>query len=152
MPDGSEKPIAFASCTLNDAEKGYPQIQKEALSILWGVKKFRYYLEGLRFTLLTDHKPLATIFHPNKGMSATSSARIQRWALFLSGFSYQIQCKNTKAHANADGLSRLPLNCTKEDENRKDPADIFHLNTTNKLPDTVKELRKETRIVLFLPK
>ena len=86
MPDGSEKPIAFTSRTLNDAEKGYPQLQKEALSIVWGVKKFQYYLEGRPFTLLTDHKPLTTIFHPHKGISATASARIQRWALFLSVF------------------------------------------------------------------
>ena len=45
MPDGSEKPIAFTSRTLNDTEKGYPQLQKEALSIVWGVKKFQYYLK-----------------------------------------------------------------------------------------------------------
>ncbi|XP_044175358.1 uncharacterized protein K02A2.6-like [Acropora millepora] len=145
MPDGSEQPIAFTSRTLNDAEKGYPQLQKEALSIVWGVKQFQYYLEGRPFTLLTDRKPLTTIFHPHKEISATASARIQRWALFLSGFSYQIEYKNTKAHANADGLSRLPLNCTKEDEDRKDPADVFHLNQINRLPVTVRELRKETR-------
>lgn len=75
-------------------------------------------------------------------MSATASARIQHWAVFLSGFSYQIEYKNTRAHANAAGLSRLPLNCTKEDE---DPADVFHLNQINRLPVTVKKLRKETR-------
>ena len=93
--------------TLSDAEKGYLQLKKEALSIVRGVKKFQYYLEGRPFTLLTDHKPLTTIFHPHKGISATASARIQRWVLFLSGFSYQIEYKNTKAHTNADGLSRL---------------------------------------------
>ena len=113
------------------------------------MKNFQYYLEGRSFTLLTDCKLLTTILHTHKGISATAtataSARIQRWAVFLSGFSYQIEYKNTRAHANAAGLSRLPLNCTKEDEDHKDPADIFHLNQINRLPVTVKELRKETR-------
>lgn len=145
MPDGSEKPVAFASRTLNDAEKLYPQLQKEALAIVWGVKTFQYYLEGRPFTLVTDHKPLTTIFHPHKGISSTATARIQRWALFLSGFSYQIEYKNTKAHANADGLSRLPLPCTKEEKERKDPADVFQFKQIERLPVTVQELQRETR-------
>ena len=108
-------------------------------------KQFQYYLENRPFTLLTDHKSLTTIFDPHKAISAAASARIQRWALFLSGFSYQIEYKNTKAHSNLDGLSRLPLNCSREDENHKDPIDIFVLNQINRLCVTVKELRKETR-------
>lgn len=99
---------------------------------MWGVKKF--HLEGRPFTLLTDHQKLTTIFYPYKGISAKASARIQRWALFLSDFSYQIEYKNTKALANADGLSRLPLNCSKEDIQRIDPADIFHVNQIERLP------------------
>ena len=57
MPDGSERPVAFAS-------RSYAQIDKEALSIVWGVKRFHVYLYGGRFTLITDHKPLTAIFHP----------------------------------------------------------------------------------------
>ena len=85
------------------------------------------------------------MFHPRIGISATERARIQPWALFLSGFSYQIEYKNSKAHANADGLSKLPLNCTKGYKHSKHPADIFHLNQITRLPVTVKELRRETR-------
>ena len=106
------------------------------------MKKFQYYLEGRSFTLLTDCKLLTTVLHPHKGILATASARIQRWAVFLSGFSYQIEYKNTRAHANAAGLSRLPLNCTKEDEDHKDPADVFHLNQINRLPVTVKKIEE----------
>ncbi|GFX90469.1 transposon Tf2-11 polyprotein [Trichonephila clavipes] len=57
-PDGSERPIAFASRTLSGSEKKYSQIDKEALSIVWAVRKFYLYLKGRRFTLITDHKPL----------------------------------------------------------------------------------------------
>lgn len=96
MPNGEERPIAFASRTLNTAEKRYSQIDKEALAIVWGVKKFHLYLYGRHFTLITDHRPLLSIFSPSKGTNATTAARLQRYALFLAGHDYDIRYKNTK--------------------------------------------------------
>ena len=46
MNDGTERPSAFASRTLTKTEQGYAQIDKEALAILWEVKKFHVYLFG----------------------------------------------------------------------------------------------------------
>ena len=78
MLDGSERPVAFASRSLTKTERRYAQIDKEALSIVWGVKRFHVYLFGRQFTLLTDHKPLTSIFHPEKGVPAMTAARLQR--------------------------------------------------------------------------
>ena len=91
MENGEERPIAFASRTLNAAEKNYAQIQKEALAIIWGVQKFHCYLFGRKFTLVTDHQPLLSIFGPKKGIPATTASRMQRYALFLQGHDYDIE-------------------------------------------------------------
>ena len=109
MLDGTERPIAFASSSLTKAEQNYSQIEREALSIVWGVKKFQLYLYLKEFTLVTDHKPLTVLFNPTKAIPSMSSARIQRWALFLMDHQYKIQFRRTGNHANADALSRLPI-------------------------------------------
>ena len=109
MPDGSERPVAFASRTMNHAEKNYSQLEKEALGILFGLKRFHSYLFGRQFTLYTDHKPLQSLFSENKYVPPMASSRIQRWALTLAMYNYTIQHKPSGSHCNADGLSRLPL-------------------------------------------
>ena len=107
--DGTERPISFASRVLNNAEKNYSQIDKEALSIVYGVQKFSQYLYGTKFLLKTDHKPLVAIFGPKKGLPAFAASRLQRYALYLSGFQYDISYVKSQDHGNADGLSRLPI-------------------------------------------
>ena len=107
--DGSSRPICYASRTLSPAEKKYSQLDKEALSIIFGVTKFKQYLFGRQFILFTDHKPLIYLFHPHRSVPPIVSARIQRWALILGAYSYEIRYRPGKEHGNADGLSRLPL-------------------------------------------
>lgn len=109
MKDGSERPIAFASRTLSETERRYAQIEKEALSIVFGVKKFHKYLFGRKFTLVTDHKPLLSILGPKKGIPPLAAARMQHWALILAAYQYDIQYKSSEQHGNCDSLSRLPL-------------------------------------------
>jgi hypothetical protein len=105
-PDG-ERPVAYASRTLNNAEANYSQIHREALAIIFCVKKFHQYLYGRQFTLRTDHKPLVSIFGPNTGIPTMTASRMQRWAIILSAYNYNIEYVNTKDNC-ADGLSRLP--------------------------------------------
>ena len=109
MEDGSRKPIAYASRSLNPAEKRYSQLDKEGLAIVFGVKKFHYYLYGRKFTIHSDHKPLQHLFSESRPIPQLASARIQRWALTLSAYDYTIVYRPGTEMANADSLSRLPL-------------------------------------------
>ena len=110
--DGSERPIAYASRTLAPAERKYCQLEKEGLAVVYGVKKFHQYLFGQEFVIFSDHKPLQYLFSESRPVPAMASSRIQRWALTLSAYSYKMVFKSGKQQANADALSRLPLQTT----------------------------------------
>ena len=74
LPDGSERPVAFTSRTLSASERNYAQVEREALSLIFGVKHFHYYLYGHHFILVTDHKPVTAILGPKKGSYSTLSS------------------------------------------------------------------------------
>ncbi len=146
-PDGAERPVAYASKSLTSAEKNYSQIEREALSIIFGVKKFHQFLYGRIFVLVTDHKPLLTIFGPKKGIPVMSASRLQRWAIILSAYTYSIEYKPTKQHGNADCLSRLPLETDPTFEKYQSLHPVVNLiqqNQLTQLPVSADEVKKAT--------
>ena len=74
--DGTEKPIAFASRTLNVVEKRYSQLDKEALAIVIGVKRFHQYIFGRKFSIVYDHKPLQYLLNENKAVLICKIAKM----------------------------------------------------------------------------
>lgn len=107
-PDRTERPVAYASRVLSGSECKFPQIEKEALAIIFGVTKFYDYLFARKFQLETDHKPLIYIFGDKKGIPIYAANRLQRWAYVLSSFDFEI--KYVKSENNiADFLSRIKI-------------------------------------------
>ena len=96
LPSAEERPIAYALRTLTKSECNYAQIEKETLSIVFGIKKFHQYLYGRKFLLVTVHKPLTTLLGPKNGIPTLTAARMQRWALLLSAYQYDIVYRTTK--------------------------------------------------------
>lgn len=139
MPNGEERPIAFASRTLTKSEKNYAHIEKEALSLIFGVKKYHKYLYGRRFVLVTDHKPLTAILNPKAPIPTLAAARMQRWALILSAYLYDIEYRKSADHGNADALSRLPCKVKEETE------DLFYFSYVDELPITSMDISKATQ-------
>ena len=144
LPSGEERPIAYASRTLTKSERNYAQIEKEALSIVFGVNKFHQYLYGRKLLLVTDHNPLTTLLAPKSGIPTLAAARLQRWALLLAVYQYDIECRSTEKHVNADCLSRFPIRSEGSSEG-VDEVKLINTLQIESLPMNVDQVRKATR-------
>lgn len=113
--DSTIKAFYHVSRRLTPAERNYSQIEKEALGIIFSIKKFHKYIWGRRFVLHTDHKPLLAIFNPSKGVPQHTANRLQRWALVLLGYDFEVKFVPTADFGYADVLSRLIANREPED-------------------------------------
>ena len=105
--DGSQKAIYHVSRALTTAESNYSQIEKEGLALIFAVKRFHRFIFGRKFTLMTDHKPLLAIFGSKKGIPIYTANRLQRWALILIMYDFDIKYTSTSEFGHADILSRL---------------------------------------------
>lgn len=101
--DQNLKPIAYASRTLQKAELNYSTIEKEMLAIVECVmQNFHVYLFGIKFNILSDHKPLQwlqNIKNPN--------SRLLQWRLRLEPYQYTITHIKGKENYVTDVLSRI---------------------------------------------
>lgn len=116
FPNGTTKAVSHASRSLAAAEKNYSQIEKEALGLVYAVKKFHKMIHGRKFTLLTDHKPLLAIFGSKKGIPVHTANRLLRWATTLLAYNFSIEYTSTTTFGQADALSRLIADHTTPDE------------------------------------
>ena len=114
-PNGDEKPVTYASRTLNRSEANYSQLDKEALAIIFAIKKFNQFLFARHFTLRCDNQALCRIFGPKFEIPVLAASRLIRWSIVLQSYDYDIVFRKTDNHCNADMLSRLPLKTASTD-------------------------------------
>ena len=104
--DGNLYPMGYASKKLNLTEAIYPIIEKECLAVVWGIKRFKLYLTGRRFTLQTDHKPLRY-----QEDEVYQNDRVFVWAIAVQEYSFRVEDIPGKENVGADFLSRTGYSC-----------------------------------------
>ena len=113
------------------------------MAIIFGTKKSYQYVYGRKFLLVTDYKPSTTILSPKASLPALAAARLQRWAITLSAYHYDIEFRPTKHYVKADSLSRLPLeNAPTTDKDNS--FTLLNIQQTVTLPVQAKQLRQKT--------
>lgn len=96
--------VACCSRRLSASEQNYAITDLEGLAVVYTLQKFRNYLLGKKFDLLTDHCALCIL-----NQKQPKSPRLLRWALILSEFDMQVKYIKGALHADIDCLSRAPV-------------------------------------------
>ena len=73
--------------------------------MVFSCEQFKNYVYGLRFTVVTDHKPLLKLYSPSCSEPATG---IHRWSLRLQEFHFKLEYEPGLNNI-ADILSRKPF-------------------------------------------
>ncbi|XP_076382074.1 uncharacterized protein LOC143260475 [Megalopta genalis] len=97
-------PVYFMSRKTSDAERNYHSYELEILAVIKAVQKFRIYLLGIKFKLVTDCDALRKTLH-----KFDPSPKIARWALILEEFDYEVEHRPGSQLPHVDALSRYPV-------------------------------------------
>lgn len=112
--DGKQRVIAFASRSLNKTERWWSATELECLAALFGITKFRRYVEGGRFTLITDHACLKWL-HSMKN----PKNHLAKMIVNLSQYRFDVIYRKGSLNKVPDCLSRMPNPFEKACENEE---------------------------------
>ncbi|XP_035890498.1 uncharacterized protein LOC118502383 [Anopheles stephensi] len=102
-------PVYYMSHQTNDAEKNYSAYHLEVLAVVRAVEKFRVYLLGIPFKIVTDCSAFQHTFKAKE-----LSARIARWALMLEEYDYKVIHRPGTSMRHVDALSRAIMIVTND--------------------------------------
>ena len=146
------KPVAFFSRILNHSERNHSSIEKEACAIVEALQKWRHYLSGKHFKLVTDQKSVSFMFD-NAQKGKIKNDKIQRWRIEISNYSYDVVYGPGSENAAADALSRATCSATTSGsmDNLKEIHDslchpgitrMCHFVKSRNLPYSVQEVKQ----------
>ena len=98
------RPIQFISKTLNDTQRRWPALEREAYAVVYALRTLRPYLYGAEFRIFTDHKPLKAMF-----VGEVRNTKVQRWAMLIAEHGAPIEYVKGIHNIKADFLSRMQV-------------------------------------------
>lgn len=126
-------PIQFASRKLLPAEQRYTTYEKEALGMVFGLRKFQDYLLGHRFILQVDNGALSWLACHQRQLG-----KVGRWLLEISKFDFDIIHIGGAVNTVADALSRL---YAEEDETDNEFQAGYRLNVLTTVPQSFTSIK-----------
>jgi hypothetical protein len=99
--EDGEHPILYASRKLLQRERAYSAVEKECLGVVWAVRTFACYLEGVEFVVMTDHMALKWLDRVKD-----NNSRLLRWSLALQSYKFEVIHRAGSKNVNADFFSR----------------------------------------------
>ncbi|CAC5382854.1 unnamed protein product [Mytilus coruscus] len=113
----NNKPVAYASRSLTDAERRYANIERELIGVLFGLERFNDYTYGKHINVKSDHKPLEMIVRKSLGCA---TPRLQRMLLRLQKYDFSLKYIPGKDLIVPDMLSRAPIKINTNNEVEND--------------------------------
>lgn len=139
--ENDELPISYMSQKLNGAQKNYSITELECLAAVLSVKKFRPYVEGHEFTIITDHASLKWLM-----TQRDLSGRLARWSLKLQAYNFKIEHQKASQNVVPDALSRIYCDSIDEFEeeiNKFESVSMVDLNSSAFEDVEYKEFREK---------
>ena len=119
------RPVYYASETLTNTESNYNNIEREMLGVMFSVLHFKHFSYGQQVTVITDHKPLITLFKKN---ITASSPRISQMLIKIIDFQVDLQHQEGSKMHLSDAISRFNTHDSDDARHKAVPIADFNIS------------------------
>lgn len=146
LTNKGRRSVGYVSRLLKDCETRYPILELEALVIVWSRERLKHFLQGIHFTIYTDHQSLCWMKKKDK-----LSGRLMRWSMQLQNYDFEIVYRAGSTNEVADFLSRNPdANETFDGDDDYSQFINATINRSNPNDDIRKLQRRDKELIKIL--